>query len=151
MIGYCGLGTCVSSLGLGTAKPINVDIVVRKSHTQPRRKKSHAGASSQRPSLTPENSVRVWEQSTLAWSKPCITHAKVSLPYPPWLQRECSVSDCRPNPLGDVGMKEYTERTTRKASATGPSQTLRDHLRIYFPTDQTIGSSRGGRGVSSKS
>lgn len=48
-------------------------------------------------------------------------------------------------------MKEYTTRTTRKPSAAGggagPSKTLRDHLRIYFPTEQTVANSRGGRGV----
>jgi hypothetical protein len=50
---------------------------------------------------------------------------------------------------GDNGMKEYNARTTKKPAArpTAPSQTLKDHFRIYFPTEQTVASTRGGRGA----
>lgn len=47
-------------------------------------------------------------------------------------------------------MKEYNERIARKRGqkAAGLAQQLKDHVRIYFPSDQTVTRSRGGRGVS---
>ena len=53
--------------------------------------------------------------------------------------------------IGDNGMKEYNARVSRKSSAAksdGPSQQLKEHFRIYFPADQTVAKSRGGREVS---
>lgn len=50
-------------------------------------------------------------------------------------------------------MKEYNARASRKPSgarSAGLSQHLKDHVRIYFPTEQTVAKSRGGRGVSSR-
>ncbi|KND91454.1 hypothetical protein TOPH_03719 [Tolypocladium ophioglossoides CBS 100239] len=48
---------------------------------------------------------------------------------------------------GDAGMKEYHARTSRKPSdkRSKPSQLLKDRFRIYFPTNQTVSESRGGR------
>ncbi|KAM4062237.1 tyrosyl-DNA phosphodiesterase domain-containing protein [Hirsutella rhossiliensis] len=48
---------------------------------------------------------------------------------------------------GDDGMKEYTERTSRKPrdKHPGPSQLLKDRFRIYFPANQTVCDSRGGK------
>lgn len=104
---------------------------------------------------TTSSSVRVSDPSTTAWSRPCTTPAKVrpSVPLgytghePPSLEVFSLLTSLLVS-LGDTGMKEYTARTTRKPPAgSGPPQTLRDHLRIYFPTEQTVASSRGGRGV----
>lgn len=52
--------------------------------------------------------------------------------------------------LGDDGMLEYAARVNRKPAhkPVDPSQTLIDRFRIYFPTDKTVRTSRGGRGVS---
>lgn len=52
--------------------------------------------------------------------------------------------------IGDNGMKEYNERTARKpaAKSNSASQLLKHRFRIYFPSDQTVAKSRGGRGVS---
>lgn len=52
---------------------------------------------------------------------------------------------------GDDGMKEYTSRSSRKTSAqktSGISQKFKDRFRIYFPSEETVVKSRGGRGVS---
>jgi hypothetical protein len=54
---------------------------------------------------------------------------------------------------GDAGMKEYVLRTSKK-SASSPSavtqglETLRTHIRVYFPSQQTVDRSLGGRNVS---
>ncbi|KFH43118.1 hypothetical protein ACRE_061600 [Hapsidospora chrysogenum ATCC 11550] len=51
---------------------------------------------------------------------------------------------------GDNGMKEYNARASRKPSgarSAGLSQHLKDHVRIYFPTEETVAKSRGGRGA----
>jgi hypothetical protein len=50
---------------------------------------------------------------------------------------------------GDNGMKEYSSRISRKPGTKpgNPSQELKEHVRIYFPTDQTVAKSRGGRGA----
>jgi hypothetical protein len=48
-------------------------------------------------------------------------------------------------------MKEYNARVSRKpagAKSAAPPRQLKDHIRIYFPTEQTVAKSRGGRGVS---
>lgn len=63
--------------------------------------------------------------------------------------------------VGDSGMKEYEARqsksTRSKAGRSGPSASrtiaaeavdLQHHFRIYFPTEKTVSSSRGGRSVS---
>jgi hypothetical protein len=46
-------------------------------------------------------------------------------------------------------MKEYSSRISRKPGTKpgNPSQELKEHVRIYFPTDQTVAKSRGGRGA----
>ncbi|KAF5026408.1 hypothetical protein F66182_1536 [Fusarium sp. NRRL 66182] len=55
---------------------------------------------------------------------------------------------------GDDGMAEYKSRTGRagaaaKNKASNPwKEKLKDLFRIYFPTDETVGKSRGGRNVS---
>ncbi|KFA52919.1 hypothetical protein S40293_00945 [Stachybotrys chartarum IBT 40293] len=48
---------------------------------------------------------------------------------------------------GDDGMKEYRARTARKGSekAAGLVESLKARFRIYFPTNQTVSRSRGGR------
>lgn len=50
-------------------------------------------------------------------------------------------------------MKEYNARGTRKPAGASHStpQLLRDHFRIYFPTEATVVNTRGGRGVSDAS
>ncbi|CAH0043995.1 unnamed protein product [Clonostachys solani] len=50
---------------------------------------------------------------------------------------------------GDNGMKEYNARGTRKPAGASHStpQLLRDHFRIYFPTETTVVNTRGGRGA----
>lgn len=47
-------------------------------------------------------------------------------------------------------MKEYRARTARKGSekAAGLLESLKARFRIYFPTNQTVCQSRGGRSVS---
>lgn len=48
-------------------------------------------------------------------------------------------------------MKEYNARMSRASSskaAKSPPDHLKRHMRIYFPTETTVASSRGGRGVS---
>lgn len=50
-------------------------------------------------------------------------------------------------------MKEYAERTSRKRGqkpSDAVPQRLKDHVRIYFPTERTVANSRGGRGVSAR-
>ncbi|KAG4280785.1 hypothetical protein FPRO04_05499 [Fusarium proliferatum] len=53
--------------------------------------------------------------------------------------------------IGDDGMAEYKSRIGRtgaasKSKASNPWQKkLKDRFRIYFPTDETVGRSRGGR------
>ncbi|KAF5716428.1 Tyrosyl-DNA phosphodiesterase 1 [Fusarium mundagurra] len=53
--------------------------------------------------------------------------------------------------VGDDGMAEYKSRIGRtgaasKSKASNPWQKkLKDRFRIYFPTDETVGRSRGGR------
>ncbi|PKK46236.1 hypothetical protein CI102_8820 [Trichoderma harzianum] len=54
---------------------------------------------------------------------------------------------------GDDGIDDYNNsggassrsRTARKPAATTTSKELKDRFRIYFPTDQTVARSRGGR------
>lgn len=47
-------------------------------------------------------------------------------------------------------MQEYSSRSTRKSADKDgrPSQNLRDRFRIYFPTNDTISISKGGKRVS---
>lgn len=48
---------------------------------------------------------------------------------------------------GDDGMQEYIARAGRKLKnkEMRPAERLRDRFRIYFPTDQTVSKSKGGR------
>ncbi|RDA83546.1 hypothetical protein CP533_3303 [Ophiocordyceps camponoti-saundersi (nom. inval.)] len=51
---------------------------------------------------------------------------------------------------GDDGMKEYRQRTAAKPTRKPDDkprdwQQLKDRIRIYFPTNQTVSDSRGGR------
>ncbi|KAK7429516.1 hypothetical protein QQZ08_003895 [Neonectria magnoliae] len=48
---------------------------------------------------------------------------------------------------GDDGMTEYNSRLSRatKAKAASAAQPFKEHFRIYFPTDETVAKSRGGR------
>ncbi|KPM36091.1 hypothetical protein AK830_g10478 [Neonectria ditissima] len=48
---------------------------------------------------------------------------------------------------GDDGMTEYNSRLSRatKAKAASAAQPFKEHFRIYFPTDETVAQSRGGR------
>ncbi|KAH7140556.1 tyrosyl-DNA phosphodiesterase-domain-containing protein [Dactylonectria macrodidyma] len=48
---------------------------------------------------------------------------------------------------GDDGMTEYNSRLSRATKAKAPSsvQQFKDHFRIYFPSDETVAQSRGGR------
>ncbi|KAH6975901.1 tyrosyl-DNA phosphodiesterase-domain-containing protein [Ilyonectria sp. MPI-CAGE-AT-0026] len=48
---------------------------------------------------------------------------------------------------GDDGMTEYNSRLRRatRAKASSTAQPFNDHFRIYFPTDETVAQSRGGR------
>ncbi|CAH0016539.1 unnamed protein product [Clonostachys rhizophaga] len=50
---------------------------------------------------------------------------------------------------GDNGMKEYNARGTRKPAGASHStpRLLRDHFRIYFPTEATVVNTLGGRGA----
>lgn len=58
--------------------------------------------------------------------------------------------------LGDDGIDDYNNsggassrsRPARKPAETTSSKELKDRFRIYFPTDQTVARSRGGRNVS---
>uniref|UniRef100_A0A8H7KEB2 PLD phosphodiesterase domain-containing protein n=1 Tax=Bionectria ochroleuca TaxID=29856 RepID=A0A8H7KEB2_BIOOC len=95
--GYCGLGNVVSSLGLATTSPIEVDSV-----------------SASLGSLTSDLITSIYNA-------------------------------CQ----GDNGMKEYNARGTRKPAGASHStpQLLRDHFRIYFPTEATVVNTRGGRGA----
>ncbi|KAK3333282.1 tyrosyl-DNA phosphodiesterase-domain-containing protein [Cercophora scortea] len=50
---------------------------------------------------------------------------------------------------GDIGLKEYESRTTgRKGKDTSTKDdlgALEDHIRVYFPSQQTVAKSRGGK------
>ncbi|CAM1510314.1 Fc.00g006490.m01.CDS01 [Cosmosporella sp. VM-42] len=48
---------------------------------------------------------------------------------------------------GDDGMREYNGRTTRskKVDRSAASLTLKDRFRVYFPTENTVSKSRGGK------
>ncbi|KAF7540514.1 hypothetical protein G7Z17_g12193 [Cylindrodendrum hubeiense] len=48
---------------------------------------------------------------------------------------------------GDDGMTEYNSRLSRATKAKAPrtAEPFKDHFRIYFPTDETVAQSRGGR------
>ncbi|CAG9941949.1 unnamed protein product [Clonostachys rosea f. rosea IK726] len=105
-LGYCGLGNVVSSLGLATTSPIEVDSVV------------------------PAN-VGTCQSASLG----SLTSDLITSIY----------NACQ----GDNGMKEYNARGTRKPAGASHStpQLLRDHFRIYFPTEATVVNTRGGRGA----
>ncbi|KAF4582907.1 ubiquitin interaction domain-containing protein [Ophiocordyceps camponoti-floridani] len=96
-VGYCGLGAAVTTLGLATTEPIEVDM------------------------------------------------ASASLGYLKCGFVEALYNACQ----GDDGMREYGQRTTRKADDKQRRprhwQQLKDRIRIYFPTNQTVSDSRGGK------
>ena len=56
---------------------------------------------------------------------------------------------------GDSGLKEYDIRTAPKAKKAADAaavvqrlDALRNHVRVYFPSEDTIQQSRGGKDVS---
>lgn len=51
--------------------------------------------------------------------------------------------------VGDDGMQEYNARIGRKVPGKEcyPSKTLLERFRIYFPSNQTVVNSKGGRQV----
>lgn len=56
--------------------------------------------------------------------------------------------------LGDSGLREYGIRTALKSKKTADAaqvsrrlETLRSHIRVYFPSEKTIEQSLGGKDV----
>jgi len=47
--------------------------------------------------------------------------------------------------VGDDGLKEYETRTTKGKAKE--SATVRSHMRVYFPSEETVVQSRGGQNV----
>ncbi|KYK55824.1 ubiquitin interaction domain-containing protein [Drechmeria coniospora] len=117
--GYCGLGTTVAALGLATKDPVEVDFVV--SDVDPRSLNWLTGRTVQ---------ANADQQCASLGS---IKHDLVEAIY----------NACQ----GDDGTKEYNARMKRKPSdkQSSPSTPFKDRFRIYFPSNQTVCDSRGGR------
>lgn len=137
--GYCGLGSTVKTLGLGSDEPVEVDYIVG----------------------TPELKIPfMWD---LTRSSAVLVHrCRQQRSHGCFIQRlqrsVCHTGGCRPRWLltrrtGDSGMMEYEARTGKqkknKGAPPGANQEdFKEHMRVYFPSRDTVRTSRGGMNVS---
>lgn len=138
--GYCGLGSTVKTLGLGSDEPVEVDYIVGYTRTQNR---VHVG-----PDKGPLqcSSIGAVKDDLMA----ALYNACKGLCATP--------GSCRPRwlltrPTGDSGMMEYEARTGKqkknKDAPLGAHQAgFKGHTRVYFPSRETVRTSRGGTNVS---
>ncbi|KAF4975620.1 hypothetical protein FZEAL_7611 [Fusarium zealandicum] len=142
-VGYCGLGASVASLGLATDDPVEVDFVVGAMPAH----------------LSDPSTTTWWAQCTMPVE--VRRHGLLCTPLPvhptygtrrPWCG--LTAKDGLTRDIGDDGMAEYKSRIGRTGAAAKDKSSslwqpkLKDRFRIYFPTDETVGKSRGGRMVS---